>query len=63
MNETPSSAMPPRGGHCPGRLPLPMTRREMLKTSATGFAWLALSALTQQRAFGAPTPPHFPAKA
>jgi hypothetical protein len=35
----------------------------MLKTSATGFAWLALSALTQERAFGATVRPHFPAKA
>lgn len=50
-------------GHCPGRLPPAFTRREMLKTSATGFAWLALSALTQQRAFGAPIVPHFAAKA
>ena len=29
-----------------------MTRREMLKTSATGFAWLALSALTELRRRG-----------
>jgi hypothetical protein len=35
----------------------------MLKTSATGFAWVALSGLLQQRAFGASVPPHFSAKA
>jgi len=63
MNKNAFSAAARRAGVCPGRLPAPMTRREMLKTSATGFAWLALSALTQQRAFGAPTAPHFPAKA
>jgi len=63
MNKTASSATPRRAGICPGRLPAPMTRREMLKTSATGFAWLALSALSQEKAFGAPAPPHFPAKA
>jgi len=63
MNETAFSAAARRAGVCPGRLTAPMTRREMLKASATGFAWLALSALTQQRAFGAPTAPHFPAKA
>lgn len=49
--------------YCPGRLSTPFTRREILKTSATGFAWLALSALTQQRAFGAARSPHFPGKA
>jgi hypothetical protein len=48
---------------CPGRLSPRFSRREMLKTSATGFAWLALSALTQQKAFGAPIRPHFAAKA
>lgn len=48
---------------CPGRLSPRFTRREMLKTSATGFAWLALSGLMQQRAFGAPIAPHFAAKA
>ena len=63
MNEPAFSAAARRAGVCPGRLTAPMTRREMLKASATGFAWLALSALTQQRAFGAPTAPHFPAKA
>jgi hypothetical protein len=35
----------------------------MLKASATGFAWMALSALMQGRAFGATRPPHFAAKA
>jgi hypothetical protein len=35
----------------------------MLKAGATGFAWMALSALMQERAFGATRPPHFPGKA
>ena len=48
---------------CPDRAPRPMSRREMLRASATGFGALALSALTQQRAFGAARAPHFTAKA
>jgi hypothetical protein len=44
-------------------MPPAFTRRQMLKTSATGFAWMALSALTQERAFGATLSPHFPARA
>ncbi len=63
MNPIASANAPLLGNHCPGRLPPRFTRREMLKTSATGFAWMALSALTQQRAFGAPPRPNFPAKA
>lgn len=35
---------PPLGG-CPGRLPRPVTRREMLASSANGFGLLALSGL------------------
>jgi len=35
----------------------------MLQTSATGFCVARLSALTQQRAFGATSLPHFPARA
>ena len=63
MNRPVLSHTPRPGQVCPGRVAPHFTRREMLKTSATGFAWLALSALTQQRAFGAPIAPHFPAKA
>jgi hypothetical protein len=63
MNRAASTASPSHPIQCSGRVPRPLTRREMLKTSATGFAWMALSALTQQRAFGATHPPHFPAKA
>ncbi|MDB6030861.1 MAG: hypothetical protein JWM16_1199 [Verrucomicrobiales bacterium] len=48
---------------CPGRAPLPITRREMLKTTATGFGALALSVLLQPRSVAAPRPPHFPPKA
>jgi len=62
VNPAFSSRTPGGGSFCPGRLPPAFTRREMLKTSATGFAWLALSALTQQRTFGATVVPHFPAK-
>ena len=53
-------------GHCQGRDRRPITRRQMLQTGATGFGWLALSALAQDPAFGAPPPPprpHFPARA
>lgn len=32
---------------CPGRGPAPLTRRDMLKSSALGFGWLAMSGLTQ----------------
>lgn len=64
MNLAVSSTTPLRGNTCPGRWPQPITRREMLQTSATGFAWLALSALAQPRTSGAASArPHFPPKA
>ncbi len=48
---------------CPGRgLPLP-TRRELLRTSATGFGMLALSALLADRAFAGTPGPHFKPRA
>ena len=50
-------------GQCPGRSLAPPTRRRMLQSAATGFGWLALSALTQDPAFGAAPRPHFPARA
>src|SRR3954466_460881 len=53
----------PRSCGCPGRAPLPLSRREMLKTTATGFGALALSALLQQQTNAAPRPPHFRPKA
>ena len=52
-------------GRCPGRAPAPLSRRGLLKASATGFGWLALQGLMQQRSFGASAvSPHFagPAK-
>ncbi len=53
-------------GRCPGRGLPPINRRQMLQAGATGFGWLALSALAQDPAFGG-TPslprPHFPARA
>jgi hypothetical protein len=63
MKPAATFATPVQGNNCPGRLPRPFTRREMLKTSATGFAWLALSALSQEKAFGAAAGRHFPGKA
>jgi len=53
-------------GPCPGRALPPVTRRRALQAGATGFGWLALSALAQDPAFGAPPSlpqPHFPARA
>lgn len=51
---------------CPGRLARTITRREMLRRTANGFGWLALSGLLADRAFArsasAPAP-HFPARA
>ncbi len=47
----------------------PLSRRSMLRHSATGFAWLAFSALAAEKAKTqyihplAPKPPHFPARA
>jgi hypothetical protein len=41
---------------CPGRLSVPLTRRELLQHSATGFGLLALSALLSEQA-AADTPP------
>jgi len=38
---------------CQGRGAVPVSRRGMLQTSSTGFGWLALSALAQERSFGA----------
>ncbi len=66
MNKIASAAILPRGRVCPGRQPQPFTRRAMLKASATGFAWLAWSALAQAQTRAPVVPtrgPHFPAKA
>ncbi len=49
-------------GSCPGRLPRPMTRRDLLRASANGFGAVAMSALLSQ-ADAAPRPPHAPGKA
>ena len=63
MNRTPPVSTTP-SARCPGRGPLPLSRREMLQASATGFAWLALSALMQEQAFGSSASgPHFAPKA
>jgi hypothetical protein len=66
MNKIASATASPQGCVCPGRQPPPLTRRAMLKASATGFAWLAWSALAQAqtRTSVVPSPrPNFPAKA
>ncbi len=57
------NANPPPSCACPGRAPQPLTRRAMLKASATGFGSLALSALLQPKASAAPRPSHFRAAA
>ncbi len=36
---------------CPGSLPRPMTRRQMLQQASNGFGWLALSGLMAQRGY------------
>jgi hypothetical protein len=54
---------------CPGSLPRPVSRREMLQTSANGFGMLALSALMADRAYADSVPsvvaaqPHFTPRA
>ena len=58
---------------CPGRLPRPLSRRELLWSSANGFGLLALSALLAESASAAPargaspagsaTAPHFAPRA
>src|SRR5260370_5098079 len=49
---------------CLGRLPFPLSRREMLTTSANGFGLLALSALLADRSYADSAPrPHFTPRA
>ncbi len=49
---------------CPGRAPAPLSRRELLQSSATGFGMVALSALSQEGGFSATeSQAHFPAPA
>jgi hypothetical protein len=52
---------------CPGRIAAPLTRRDMLKGSATGFGMLALSALLSDKAYAgtanALSAPHFKPRA
>jgi hypothetical protein len=60
-----SAHTPRHSRSCPGPRPTPLTRRDLLKASATGFGYLALSALMRDRAY-ADTPaagPHFAPKA
>lgn len=40
----------PHGSRCPGRLRPPLTRRNFLRHSSTGFGWLALSGLFSRSA-------------
>ena len=52
-------------GRCPGRLPAPVTRRDMLRATANGFGMLALAGLLNEHAAAAPASeardplPHF----
>ena len=48
---------------CPGRMPRPMTRREMLRQTGSGFGMLALSALLQQQSGASSRTPHLRGKA
>jgi hypothetical protein len=48
---------------CPGLLPQPLSRREMLQRSAAGFGALALSALLAERSRAAEPRPHFAPRA
>lgn len=57
-------------GGCPGRTPVPLSRRELLTASANGFGLLALSGLLSQHASANPQPaqgalprPHFAPRA
>ncbi len=55
--------------NCPGRLTPPLTRRDMLRTSANGFGILALAGLLTENGAAAPRAdlsrgrPHFPPRA
>ena len=56
--------MMPHTSNCPGRIPYPLSRRDLLKSSANGFGLLALSSLMAQPSWGYSTPGrHFAAKA
>jgi hypothetical protein len=48
---------------CPGLLPQPLTRREMLQRSAGGFGLLALSALLTEQSRAEKPRPHFASRA
>src|SRR5580704_14060637 len=48
---------------CPGPLPRPVTRREMLQRSASGFGLVALSALLAEYGHAEEPRPHFAPRA
>ena len=48
---------------CPGRIALPLTRRQCLQQSANGFGAIALASLFGQRGLAAPRLRHYAAKA
>ena len=49
---------------CPGRAPAPLSRRQLLQASGTGFGMVAFSALSEERGFGATSSQaHFPGPA
>src|ERR1043166_8016726 len=57
------------GCHCPGRMTAPLTRRDMLQTTANGFGMLALAGLLAENGVAAPETvaglprPHFAPRA
>lgn len=66
MNPAPSALPSDASNRCPGRMRSPVTRRDWLKSSATGFGWLALAGLSQSSVRGElsnPPRPHFAGKA
>jgi hypothetical protein len=48
---------------CPGHHAAPLSRRQMLETTANGFGLVALSALLADRAYAEPSAPHFAPRA
>src|SRR5688500_7294579 len=50
----------PTSASCPGRATSPVSRRDLLRSTANGFGLLALSALMADRAYAdTPPAPHF----
>lgn len=63
MIQPPSVSASVASNRCPGRIRPAVTRRDWLKTSATGFGWLALAGLNHGATVPTPPRPHFTGKA